>query len=106
MFCKIICTAANAIDIADIDLKMKDNGSSHQTSVYELMADEKALVLRRGSPFDLVVTFTHENYSPRQDNMKLVFHTGMSMNDSKFQLSNYLYITKVTIPVFPKAQLA
>ena len=55
---------------------MAANGRAHTTHKYELMAEEKALVLRRGSAFTIVVTFTHENYRPKEDNMKLVFHTG------------------------------
>ena len=73
---EMIISAPDAIDIADIDLKIQDNGLAHQTYKYELMAEENALVLRRGSPFNIVVTFSHENYIPKDDNMKLVFHTG------------------------------
>jgi len=68
--------APTAIDIADIDLAIAANGRAHTTHKYELMMEEKALVLRRGSAFTIVITFTHENYSPKEDNMKLVFHTG------------------------------
>ena len=65
-------------------MQIKENGRSHETSMYELMADEKALVVRRGSPFNMVVTFSHKNYRPKQDNMKLEFHTGMRKNYNNF----------------------
>ena len=75
----VICfsfAAPTAIDIAEINLQIHENGLAHTTSKYELMEEEKALVLRRGSPMIMVITFSHEKYSPREDNMKLVFHTG------------------------------
>merc|ERR1719320_1780732 len=68
--------APTAIDIAEINLQIHENGLAHTTSKYELMEEEKALVLRRGSPMIMVITFSHEKYSPREDNMKLAFHTG------------------------------
>ena len=69
---------------------MAANGRAHTTHKYELMMEEKALVLRRGSAFTIVVTFTHENFSPKEDNMKLVFHTGKYYNDGPMYLWHLL----------------
>merc|ERR1711915_1112135 len=49
---KVVAEEAHtAIDIAKIDLRIRDNGKVHHTNRYELMEDEEALVLRRGIPF-------------------------------------------------------
>ena len=75
-----IFAAHTAIDIAKIDLRIRDNGKVHHTNRYELMEDEEALVLRRGIPFTINVSFSHESYIPKDDNMKLVFRSGAQIS--------------------------
>ena len=67
----------NALDISGVNLQTIENGSSHKTSMYELVSTEKSLVVRRGASFQLTVTFSHRNLDPNVDHLKLVFKTGL-----------------------------
>ena len=67
----------NALDISGVNLQTIENGSSHKTSMYELVSTEKSLVVRRGASFQLTVTFSQRNFDPKVDHLKLVFKTGV-----------------------------
>ena len=66
----------NALDISGVNLQSTENGSSHKTSMYELVSSEKALVVRRGAPFQLEVTFSQLNFDPKADHLKMLSKTG------------------------------
>ena len=68
---------ANTLEVSGVDLQTKGNGSSHKTSMYELVSTEKALVVRRGVPFNLTVAYSGDTFDPEQDNLKIVFKTGI-----------------------------
>ena len=83
---------------------MKENGSSHKTSMYELVSREKALVVRRGAPFILTVSFTKEEFDPAMDKLKLVFKTGLFLEKKtplyySFFQGDYPSITRGTMGV-------
>ena len=72
----VFISVVNALDISGVNLQAIENGSSHKTSMYELVSSEKALVVRRGAPFQLAVTFSQRNFDPKVDHLKIVFKTG------------------------------
>ena len=66
----------NALDISGINLQSIENGRSHNTSKYELVSTEKALLVRRGAPFKMIVTFNQRTFDPKVDHLKITFKTG------------------------------
>ena len=93
-----------ALDISGVNLQAMENGSSHKTSMYELVSTEKALVVRRGSTFNLIVTFSQRNFDPKLDQLKLVFKTGLFADHIIFlyttdSLGSYPSVTKGTTGV-------
>ena len=74
----------NALAISSIDTQSKENGTSHNTSKYELVTAEKALVIRRGAPFQMAVTFNQRSFDPNKDHLKIMFRTGLFIIFKKY----------------------
>ncbi len=63
--------SASTLKAERVDLHIKENRVAHHTDEY----DHKQLILRRGQPFDLTITFNRP-YNADGDIVKLQFVTG------------------------------
>ncbi len=54
----------------------RENGASHSTDKYELVADRKACVVRRGDTFLVGIACKNRAFDSNRDKMKLIFEYG------------------------------
>ena len=69
-------TESNDLRVVKLDLNLKGNGKGHHTDEYDAM-EKGSLVVRRGDVFNIQITF-NRSYDKGNDDLKLVFTTGMS----------------------------
>jgi len=78
------------LKVASVDLKIPENAQFHRTDKYELTTDrtdgdkklQAQLVIRRGQPFDLAVTFDRP-FDSSKDDLRIIFTVGSKPIESK-----------------------
>ena len=69
--------------------------------MYELVSSDKALVLRRGTPFELLLTFQQRGFDLNTDRIKFTFTTGICF--TFFPLKNEIIISKEATQALQRA---
>ena len=78
-----------ALRVTSVDFNIAENSVAHHTDKYELTEQHRyergqrvtpQLVVRRGQPFDIKITFDRA-YSREKDELKLVFNLGKNDDD-------------------------
>lgn len=76
--------AKKVLKVASVDLNIDDNCLDHHTDCYEITQKERIsdstshqrqLVVRRGEPFDITITFDRP-FEEGKDDIKLIFDVG------------------------------
>lgn len=67
-----VCISAAQLKPEKVDFHIQENRNAHKTDCYE---DENRLIIRRGQPFDVTVTFNRQ-YKSDIDTIVLQFVTG------------------------------
>ncbi|XP_046550892.1 protein-glutamine gamma-glutamyltransferase K-like [Haliotis rubra] len=74
------------LGVESIDFNIAENTVAHHTSEYDITdpeeTEEPKLVVRRGQPFDISITFNRP-YDKKKDDLKLVFQAGGNPTPSK-----------------------
>lgn len=72
----------NNLEIEEIVLDPFENAKAHKTDKYELLLEENGSIpiLRRGTPFTMMLKFTNGNYDENRDIIYLIFSFGKYIN--------------------------
>ncbi|XP_067649518.1 annulin-like [Haliotis asinina] len=74
------------LGVESLDFNIAENTVAHHTSEYDITdpeeTDEPKLVVRRGQPFDISITFNRP-YDKKKDDLKFVFQAGGKPTPSK-----------------------
>ncbi|ESO96923.1 hypothetical protein LOTGIDRAFT_231723 [Lottia gigantea] len=69
----------NVLQVEKVDYNIRQNTPRHNTDLFEITQDDETpdpqLVVRRGTPFDITLTF-NKPYDKNNDDLRLVFETG------------------------------
>ena len=61
-----------ALAVAELDLRVHTNGADHSTGWFQRGLQQKALVVRRGQPFQICIRFNRK-YTEDRDSISLIF---------------------------------
>ena len=67
---------SHILEVESVEWFCRENGSLHSTDKYEMVADRKACVVRRGDNFSLGIVGRNRAFDGNRDKMKLVFEFG------------------------------